>query len=84
MNLIFRPATFFVVRGLAPPQALRFTQSGERERRVTRESLVSKRKGPWEGEKREARFLLPAFLCAQSFIEGETYGYEAGSEIFLV
>ena len=41
-----------------------------------------KRKGLWEGEKREARFLLPAFLCAQSFIEKETYEYEAGSEVF--
>ena len=43
---------------------------------------MTKRKGPWEGEKREARFLLPALLCAQSFIERETYGYEAGSKVF--
>ena len=28
---------FFVARGQPPPQALRFTQSGERETRVTRE-----------------------------------------------
>ena len=43
---------------------------------------MTKRKGPWEGEKREAPFLLPTFLCAQSFVERETYGYEAGSEVF--
>ena len=43
---------------------------------------MTKRKGPWEGEKREARFLLPAFLYAQNFIEEETYGYEAESEVF--
>ena len=74
MNLIFRPATFFVARGLPPPQALRFTQSGERETRVTRELLVTKCKGQWEGEKREACFQLPAFLYAQNFIEREKYG----------
>ena len=60
-----------MARELPPPQALRFTQSGERESRVTCERPVTKFKGPWEGEKREARFLLPAFLCAQSFIDGE-------------
>ena len=43
---------------------------------------MTKCKGPWEGEKREARFLLPAFLYAQNFIEEETYGYEAGWEVF--
>ena len=43
---------------------------------------MTKCKGPWEGEKREAFFLLPAFLYAQNFIEEETYGYEAGSEVF--
>ena len=43
---------------------------------------MTKCKGPWEGEKREARFLLPAFLNAQNFIKRETYGYEAGSEVF--
>ena len=43
---------------------------------------MTKRKEPWEGKKREARFLLPAFLSAQNFIERETYGYEAGSEVF--
>ena len=43
---------------------------------------MTKCKGPWEGEKREARFLLPAFLYAQNSIERETYGYEAGLEVF--
>ena len=43
---------------------------------------MTKCKGPWEGEKREARFLLLAFLYAQNFIERETYGYEAVSEVF--
>ena len=43
---------------------------------------MTKCKGPWEGEKREARFLLPAFLYAQNLIEEDTYGYEAGSEVF--
>ena len=43
---------------------------------------MTKCKGPWEGEKLEARFLLPAFLYAQNLIEEETYGYEAGSEVF--
>ena len=33
---------------------------------------MMKGKGPWEG------VLLPAFLCAQMFIERETSGYEAG------
>ena len=32
--------------------------------------------------KREARFLLPAFLYAPNFFERETYGYEAGLEVF--
>ena len=41
-------------------------------------------KGPWEGYRRQAkrrlaRCLLPAFLCAQIFIERETFGYEAGA-----
>ena len=35
--------------------------------RVTRERLVTKRKGQWEG------FHLPAFLCAQIFIERGTF-----------
>ena len=43
---------------------------------------MTKCKGLWEGEKRETRFLLLASLCAQSFIGRETYGYEAGSEVF--
>ena len=33
--------------------------------------LVTKRKGPWEGETRLIRSLLPAFLQAQVFIERE-------------
>ena len=42
------------------------------------------RKGPWEGYRRQAnrrlaRCLLPAFLCAYIFIERETSGYEAGA-----
>ena len=63
-----------------PPQALRFSQ-GNCER------LVMNRKGPWEGYKRQAkqrlvRCLLPAFLCAHIFIEGETSGYEAAPPLY--
>ena len=58
---------------LSPPQALRFSQRVERETRVTREWLVTKCKGSWEGEKWEV-FLLPVFICAQIFIERETSG----------
>ena len=47
----------------------------ERETRVTREWLVAKRKRQWEAENL-ARFLLPAFLCAQIFIARHTSGYE--------
>ena len=50
-----------------PPQALRFSYRGECE------WLMTKREGPWKG------VLLPAFLCAQMFIERETSGYEAGT-----
>ena len=51
-------------------------------KRESCESLVTKRKGPREGQKWEARwrlarFLFPAFLCAQIFMERETSGYEA-------
>ena len=56
---------------LSPHQALRFSHRVERETRVTREWLVTKCKGPWEGEKLEV-FLLPVFICAQIFIERET------------
>ena len=35
--------------------------------RATRERLVTKRKGQWEG------FHFPAFLCAQIFIERGTF-----------
>ena len=31
--------------------AIRFSHRGQRETRVTRERLVKKRNGPWEGEK---------------------------------
>ena len=43
------------------------------------ERLVLNHKGSWEGYRRQggARFLLPAFLCAQIFIGRETCGYEA-------
>ena len=43
------------------------------------ERLVLNHKGSWEGYRRQggARFLLPAFLCAQIFIGKETCGYEA-------
>ena len=56
--------TFFLVR--------RFLFGVEAS--AKREWLVTKRNGPWEGERRAvkrclARFLLPAFLCAQIFIE---------------
>ena len=40
-----------------------------------REWLVAKRKRQWEAENL-ARFLLPAFLCAQIFIARHTSGYE--------
>ena len=48
---------------LPPPQALGFSRGGERETRVTLEWLVTKRKGPWGGERREA----PAFSFPPSF-----------------
>ena len=47
---------FHNLLSLLPSQTLRFSHGGERETRVIREWLVTKRK---------ARFLLPAFLCAQ-------------------
>ena len=43
-----------------------------------REWLMTKRNGPWKGERRQAkrriaRILFPAFLSAQIFIERETF-----------
>ena len=51
------------------------------EASAKREWLVTKRKWPWGGYRREAKlvFLLPALLCAQIFIEKETSGYKAAS-----
>ena len=52
-----------------------FSLRGDGERKV----LVTKRKGPWDEERREVsearltRLLLPAFLCAQIFIEKERH-----------
>ena len=49
--------------------ALRFSHIGEREARVTgdeAQGTVGRRK-----KRREARFLLPAFLCTQFLIERE-------------
>ena len=34
-----------------------------------------------EAKRRLARFLLPAFLCVQIFIEGEAFGYEAVNSV---
>ena len=53
-----------------------------KEASAKREWLVTTRKGPWEGERREferrlARFFLLAFLCGPVFIERETSGYKA-------
>ena len=47
---------------------------------------MTKRKVPWKRERREAkrhlaRFLLPAFLCAQIFIGEEAFGYEAVNSV---
>ena len=53
---------------LPPPQALFVFHA---ESSAKREWLVTKPKEPWEGERRETRFLLPAFLCAQTFSERE-------------
>ena len=54
---------------LVPPHVLRFSDIGEREMRVTgdeAQGTMGRRK-----KRREARFLLPAFLCTQFFIEGK-------------
>ena len=56
------------------------------EASAKRKRLVTKRKGPWKGERREAkrrlvRFLLPAFLYAQIFIEGEAFRYNAVNSV---
>ena len=40
---------------------------------------MTKRKGPWEGEKRKSVFFFPAFLCAQIFVERETFGTRQGT-----
>ena len=42
-------------QSLPPPQVLRFSHRGERETRVTRKWLLTKRKGLWEREKWEAK-----------------------------
>ena len=60
---------------LPPPQALRFSHC-TKPASAQRGGLVTKRKGPREGERREAKqglalFFLLAFLCAQIFIERE-------------
>ena len=71
-----------IIQHIAPgavssdPQALLFSHRGGLETRVAREWLVTKRKELWEGEKWEAKrclthFPLPAFLCAEIFIEGD-------------
>ena len=71
-----------IIQHIAPgavssdPQALLFSHRRKRETRVAREWLVTKRKELWEGEKWEAKrclthFSLPAFLCAEIFIEGD-------------
>ena len=64
-----------------PPQALHFSRRrGERETRVTGdEPQGTMGKVQTAGEApRLARCLLPAFLCANIFIERETSGYVAG------
>ena len=55
-----------------PPQALRFSYRGGRDTRVAYEEtqgFMGRRIN--ERQRRLARFLLPAFLCAQIFIEWE-------------
>ena len=65
-----------------PSQVLRFShRGGERETRVTREWLATKRRGSRKGEKREAK---PVFSFPPSFvrIERETSGYVAAISQF--
>ena len=65
----------------SPKAARRFVFLFFAEVNAKLESLLTKRKGPWEGERLEvspASFLLLAFFCAQIFIERDgTLGQEA-------
>ena len=61
---------------LPPPQAFRISLIFRLEASAKREWLVTKRNGPWEGGRRDAKrrfalFILPIFLCVQIFTERE-------------